>query len=130
MRESAAQACKRGMHRRTMAQWRAGKLEQLERYCARDAEALAELVVRPWAEGARARWGGHGPRGSDCVDASTHSSGTRARKRGSEGGAGGDEGQQARQRTTGAAGAAAMVVERNRGSTARAGHGPGTAVPF
>ena len=26
--------------------WRAGKLDQLERYCARDAEALAELVRR------------------------------------------------------------------------------------
>ena len=28
--------------------WRAGKLDQLERYCARDAEALAELVTRAW----------------------------------------------------------------------------------
>ena len=25
-----------------------GKLDQLERYCARDAEALAELVTRAW----------------------------------------------------------------------------------
>ena len=28
--------------------WADGKLEQLERYCQRDVEALAELVTRGW----------------------------------------------------------------------------------
>ena len=28
--------------------WQSGKHEQLERYCQRDTEALAELVVREW----------------------------------------------------------------------------------
>ena len=28
--------------------WRAGRLEQLQRYCMRDVVALAELVVKPW----------------------------------------------------------------------------------
>ena len=42
------------------ALWRTGRLEQLERYCARDAEALAELVMlrnaRVPGGAARTRW--------------------------------------------------------------------------
>ena len=41
--------------------WRAGRLEQLPRYCMRDVVALAELVIKPWvrvcrAEAAQTGW--------------------------------------------------------------------------